>query len=111
MKMRDYNTDHSVAFTRDEIASALSKLDPSCDRGEWIKIGMATKSAGEDLFDVWNEWSKGSEKHNQSDAASAWKSFREAKLRSRRSSTWHNLPDGRTLDESDKDRRRLQLNE
>ena len=80
MKMRDYNTDHSVAFTRDEIASALSKLDPSCDRDEWIKIGMATKSAGEDLFDVWNEWSKGSEKHNQSDAASAWKSFKGGKV-------------------------------
>ena len=80
MKIRDYNTDHSVAFTRDEIASALSKLDPSCDRDEWIKIGMATKSAGEDLFDVWNEWSKGSEKHNQSDAASAWKSFKGGKV-------------------------------
>ena len=80
MKIRDYNTDHSVAFTRDEIASALSKLDPSCDRGEWIKIGMATKSAGEDLFDVWNEWSKGSDKHNQSDAASAWKSFKGGKV-------------------------------
>lgn len=40
----------------------------------WIKVGMALKSAGLD-FEVWDEWSQGSEKYLAEECASKWKTF------------------------------------
>lgn len=66
-------------LNRDEIADALSFLDPSCDRKEWIRIGAAVKAAGaaigEDLFEVWRAWSERGQGYNAKTIASDWKSL------------------------------------
>lgn len=67
-------------LNRDEIADALSFLDPSCDRKEWIRIGAAVKAAGaaigEDLFEVWRAWSEGDrDGYNAKTIASDWKAL------------------------------------
>lgn len=66
-------------LNRDEIADALSFLDPSCDRKEWIRIGAAVKAAGaaigHDLFEVWRAWSERGQSYNAKTIASDWKSL------------------------------------
>lgn len=55
--------------------SAFFCLDSSCPRDEWVRIGMAAKSAGL-TFDDFHEWSKSSDKYkNRQDCLSTWKSF------------------------------------
>lgn len=57
--------------------SALSRLDPGCDRDTWVKIGMALKHEfGEAGFDLWDEWSSGSDKYSASSARSTWRSIK-----------------------------------
>src|SRR5579872_1054961 len=57
--------------------SALNCLDPSCPREEWIKIGMAAKSAGLS-FDDFHNWSKnGGNYSGENNCKIAWKSFKE----------------------------------
>ena len=80
MKVRVYNDEPARALTNDEIGFALDKLDPSCPRDEWIKIGMALKDAGEDLFEEWNAWSARGEGYNEKDALVAWESFKPGKI-------------------------------
>lgn len=57
--------------------SALSHLDPGCDRDTWVKYGMALKHEfGEAGFEIWDEWSSGSDKYSASAARSTWKSIK-----------------------------------
>lgn len=57
--------------------SALNCLDPSCSREEWVKIGMAAKSAGLS-FDDFHNWSKnGGNYSGENDCKIVWKSFKE----------------------------------
>jgi len=46
-----------------EIMSALEAIPADLDRDSWIRIGMALHeaAANDSLFEVWDEWSKGSE--------------------------------------------------
>jgi hypothetical protein len=80
MKVRVYNDEPARPLTNGEIALALDKLDSSCPRDEWIKIGMALKDAGEDLFEEWNDWSARGEGYNEKDALTAWESFKPGKI-------------------------------
>ena len=80
MKVRVYNDEPARALTNDEIGFALDKLDPSCPRDEWIKIGMALKDGGENLFEEWNAWSARGEGYNEKDALVAWESFKPGKI-------------------------------
>lgn len=58
--------------------SALNHLDSSCPREEWIRIGMAAKSAGLSFEDFHN-WSKsGANYGGERDCKNAWKSFNES---------------------------------
>lgn len=62
----------------DRAYSALHSLDPSCNREEWVKIGMAAKSAGL-TFNEWHSWSAdGSSYENERSCLSVWKSINEA---------------------------------
>lgn len=85
MKVRVYNDEPLRALTKEEIVDALTSLDSSCPREEWIKIGMAFKDAGEDLFEEWAQWSVGGEQGaggeecNDKDALAAWKNFKPGK--------------------------------
>lgn len=57
--------------------SALSHLNPSCDRQTWVKYGMCLKHEFGDIgFDVWDHWSAQSEKYSASGARSTWKSIK-----------------------------------
>ena len=56
---------------------ALSYIDPNCPREEWVRIGMAAKSAGLS-FDAFHEWSaNGSNYKSESDCITVWRSFKE----------------------------------
>jgi putative DNA primase/helicase len=58
--------------------SALNHLDSSCPREEWIRIGMAAKSAGLSFEDFHN-WSKsGANYGGERDCKNVWKSFNES---------------------------------
>lgn len=57
--------------------SALNYLDASCSREDWIKIGMAVKSASLS-FDDFHNWSKnGGNYSGENDCKIVWKSFKE----------------------------------
>lgn len=49
---------------RGEIVEVLQHLDPD-DYDMWIKVGMTLKTAGEEYFEVWDEWSKRSAKYGE----------------------------------------------
>lgn len=65
-------------LTEDEIAQALSYLDPSCPREDWARIGMAIKSElGNGGFSLWDDWSRqAGKKYNSKDARDTWKSIK-----------------------------------
>lgn len=64
-------------LTEHEITQALTYLDPSCSREEWVRIGMAVKSElGNAGFALWNDWSKtAGAKYHAPDARDTWKSI------------------------------------
>jgi len=58
--------------------SALNSLDPSCHREDWVKIGMAAKSAGLS-FEDFHTWSKyGVNYSKEKDCKAAWNSFKKS---------------------------------
>lgn len=60
----------------DRARSALSHLDPDCDRDTWVKYGMCVKHEfGEDGFELWDSWSSAGTKYSPSAVRSAWKSM------------------------------------
>lgn len=57
-----------------EYLSFVPNIDLEYD--EWIEIGMIIhESLGADAFDLWNDWSSTSSKHNQNDMEYKWHSF------------------------------------
>ena len=57
---------------------ALQYLDAGCSRDEWVRAGMAAKSAGLD-FDDFNNWSASAGNYkNENDCRTVWKSFKES---------------------------------
>lgn len=62
---------------REEALSALNFVNPSCDRQEWIRVGMAMKDAGLHVTDFIN-WSKNGDNYkNEKDCITVWNSFRK----------------------------------
>ncbi|CAM2180414.1 Helicase [Paraburkholderia sacchari] len=56
--------------------SALIALDASCDRNEWVRVGMAFKAAGGEV-DTWLQWcATGANYDGERAARSAWQSFK-----------------------------------
>lgn len=59
-------------------AAALQYLDASCPREEWVRVGMAAKSAGLD-FDTFHHWSESAANYqSEKDCRTAWKSFSDS---------------------------------
>lgn len=57
--------------------SALNYINSTCHREEWIRIGMAAKSAGLS-FDDFHNWSKNDTNYKgEKDCNTVWKSFKE----------------------------------
>lgn len=61
----------------DDLRSALEFLD-SDDREEWIRIGYALKTAGEEGRELWLEWSENSPKFDDEIAEKTWEGFEPA---------------------------------
>ena len=60
----------------DNIATALETISAD-DRDDWVMCAMAVKSAlGDDGFEVWDNWSRRSDKYNAGAARSVWKSVK-----------------------------------
>ncbi|MCC7000884.1 MAG: PriCT-2 domain-containing protein, partial [Gemmatimonadaceae bacterium] len=60
---------------RRRIEDALACL-PADDRDLWVRIAMAVKAAlGEDGFDLWDTWSRRSERYRAPDALTTWRSI------------------------------------
>lgn len=50
---------------------------PSDDRDVWVQVGMAVKSElGNDGFELWDSWSRTSDRYNKSSAKAVWRSIR-----------------------------------
>jgi putative DNA primase/helicase len=70
-----YTQDYATTIER--ARSALNHLDSNCTHDEWIKIGMAAKSAGLD-FEDFHLWSKNAGNYKgEKDCKSAWNSFND----------------------------------
>jgi putative DNA primase/helicase len=54
---------------------ALHAIPPDLPRNDWVRAGMAARSAGLD-FDDFNGWSAGGSNYNERDARAAWRSFK-----------------------------------
>ena len=58
------------------VRAALAFISPE-ERGVWIQVGMALHSEyGSEAYPDWRDWSAQSRKFNESDARSAWRSFK-----------------------------------
>lgn len=56
------------------VQDALTYIDPSCPYREWLEIGMALKDGGFNC-NVWDEWSRSSDKYERGECARKWDSF------------------------------------
>ncbi len=58
------------------IAEAIRCI-PADDRETWVTIGMAVKSElGNDGFDLWDAWSRSSDRYEENSARSVWRSIK-----------------------------------
>jgi len=58
----------------DEVELALQHI-PADDYDRWVQVGMALKSAGEDLLPLWDKWSSKSSKYEPGECARKWATF------------------------------------
>jgi putative DNA primase/helicase len=54
---------------------ALQAIPPDCDRGRWVKAGMAAHAAGLS-FDDFDQWSANAQNYNARDSRDTWRSFK-----------------------------------
>lgn len=58
-----------------ELRDALTAI-PSDDRDVWVRIGLALCPLGQAGFDLWDAWSRGSDKYDPVDAIRVWRSLK-----------------------------------
>ena len=63
-----------ASYTLNEKEAKLLRLCDPDSRQEWTEIGMALKGMGVE-YQVWEEWSRDSEKFNQGKCETQWKSY------------------------------------
>jgi putative DNA primase/helicase len=60
---------------QEKAREALKYVDANCDRLTWVRIATALKDEfGTDGFDLFDNWSKGSDKYERNAARDTWKS-------------------------------------
>jgi len=68
----------AIGLSQDEvIESAVWSIDSSCSREEWVKVGTALKSEGEQYFSLFDQWSSSSPKYQPNKIDREWQGFRE----------------------------------
>jgi putative DNA primase/helicase len=61
----------------DQVQDALACISADESRDEWVRIGMAIKSEFGDMgFDLFNDWSMGSDKYDRKNMRGTWKSIK-----------------------------------
>ncbi|MGB0388876.1 MAG: PriCT-2 domain-containing protein, partial [Ardenticatenaceae bacterium] len=63
---------------QDKAAFFLNRLDPSCSRAEWIRIGMTLTELNNAGLDLWDRWSSDSDKYKEGEPARIWESFKRS---------------------------------
>lgn len=65
-------------YDRGRVLDALNHLAAwRCDdRSEWIRVGMALHSIGDEMLDVWIAWSEASDRFNERECRRQWRMFR-----------------------------------
>ena len=71
------SAEHLPIKTEIELASALEWIDAG-PRDDWRDVGFALRSYGNKGYDIWTEWSKGSDKYDDETQQKQWKSFLSA---------------------------------
>ncbi len=70
-------TDTRLVTEKEKARAALEYADPNCDRLTWVRIATALKGEfGQDGFELFDTWSKGSDKYQALAARDTWKSVR-----------------------------------
>jgi len=65
----------------DDLKSLLMHISPDLNRDEWWAVTAGLKSEfGEEGFDAWEHWSKGSKAYDKGAAESTWKSTKAGKI-------------------------------
>lgn len=74
---KNIKTDTKYNTSWDEIRSALSSINPDCDRDQWVMIAMALHSADPETgYQVFDEWSaRGNKYKGTADINSVWRSL------------------------------------
>jgi putative DNA primase/helicase len=63
--------------TMDQVQDALQFLSADESRDDWVRIGMAIKAEFGDVgFDLFNDWSMGSDKYDRKNMRGTWKSIK-----------------------------------
>ena len=62
--------------TEQNIDLALDAIDPDCDYSEWLAIGMALQSLGDEYLTLWDSWSAGGSKYQSGVCERKWRGFR-----------------------------------
>ena len=65
--------------TIERARSALNYIDPSCDRGQWVKVGQAIHSEWPDDngLALWDGWSKPASNYREKETRSVWGGFKQ----------------------------------
>lgn len=96
---------------KNEIVDALDCI-PSDDRDDWIRVGMSLKSEyGDDAYELWDAWSRSSEKYVASESRAAWRSFSYDRRGISIATFWHLASTHGYRRESGKDKRSRERNE
>ena len=76
-----FNPIRNTEVAESKVVALLEFVDCE-DYNQWIQIGMIIhESLGDHAFDVWNNWSRKSEKHNESDTHMRWGGFGKSKYK------------------------------
>jgi len=62
--------------TERNIDLALDAIDPDCEYSEWLAIGMALHSLGDEYLNLWDSWSAGGSKYQSGVCERKWRGFR-----------------------------------
>ncbi|MFM7425593.1 MAG: PriCT-2 domain-containing protein [Elainella sp.] len=60
---------------QDAIEQALGRIDPDCHRDDWFKVGAALHSAGDQWFELFDEWSAQGSKYQAGCTDKLWDSL------------------------------------
>jgi hypothetical protein len=68
--------DNTPKWSADDVKLLLSKLDPSMNNDQWVKIGMALHNwSPKRGYAIWENWSKGGSNYKPGETKIRWDSF------------------------------------